>query len=331
MRVLVSGAAGFLGRHVVDRLLMGGHTVRAIVRPESYRPNWKGDVEIFVADLRVHDNLVTAFKDIDATIHLAAATTGDEDVQFASTVVATERFLDAMAQSSTRRLIHVSSFVVYDWSRINWVLDEDSPILTDNFYDMGGYTIAKMWQERVVSRFAKTHAWDLTILRPGFIWGQDHEDIAGMGRRIGRVHVMFGPFTRLPLCHVVNCADCVVSAVEKPSAIGETFNVIDGDDIRVWQYARMYSRRTGRSAIMLPIPYWLGLALAHVGSSTSRVLFGKRGKLPSLLVPRRFQAQFKPLRFSNQKARNVLQWKSIRSFEECSDLSFGQRRQEKYS
>ena len=61
MRVLVSGAGGFLGRHVVDRLLQRGHEVRAIVRPASTEPTWTGKVEIFHADLRVHDALVAAF------------------------------------------------------------------------------------------------------------------------------------------------------------------------------------------------------------------------------------------------------------------------------
>ncbi len=233
MKVLVTGAGGFLGRNVVDQLLERGHRVRAIIRPASPAPNWKSDVEIFRADLRTHDDLLSSFEGIDAVLHLAAATSGSEDVQFASTVVATEKFLGAMAKSSVKRLIHVSSFVVYDWARANGTLDENTPLLS-NPYHMGGYTIAKVWQERVVIRFAQTQSWDLTIARPGFIWGAQHAEIAGMGRHVGRVYFMFGPLTRLPLCHVTNCANCLVSAVDRPTAsIGQTFNVIDGDDIRV--------------------------------------------------------------------------------------------------
>ncbi len=112
MKVLVTGAGGFLGRHVIDCLLERGHGVRAIIRPASAAPKWKGEVEIFRADLRVSDNLASAFEGINAVLHLAAATSGDEDVQFASTVVGTERFLAAMVKSSVKRLIHVSSLVV---------------------------------------------------------------------------------------------------------------------------------------------------------------------------------------------------------------------------
>lgn len=306
MRVLVTGAGGFLGRHVVDQLLERGHSVRAIVRPASTAPDWDGDVEIVRADLRTHD-LVSSFDGVDAVLHLAAATSGSQDVQFASTVIGTERFLGAMAKSGVKRLVHVSSFVVYDWTRAKRTMDENTPLLSDP-YEMGGYTIAKIWQERVVMRLAQTHGWDLTIARPGFIWGAKHADIAGMGRHFGRVYVMFGPFTRLPLCHVTNCANCLIAAVDNPAAIGQTFNVIDDDDIRVWRYLREYTRHLHRGAFLVPLPYVFGYGLAQFARLTSRAVFGDRGKLPSLLTPRRFEAQFKPIRFSNRKLKEILAW-----------------------
>jgi UDP-glucose 4-epimerase len=321
MKMLVSGAGGFLGRSVVDRLLERGHEVRAIVRPSSSKPPWPDTVEVFRADLRVQDGLVSAFDGVDAVLHLAAATSGNEDTQFASTVVATERFLDAMAKSTVKRLIHVSSLVVYDWSKARSCMDEKTP-LENNPYAMGGYTIAKIWQERVVSRFAKKHSWDLTIARPGFIWGAGHAQIAGMGRQFGRIYMLFGPFTRLPLSHVDNCADCLLAAVENPAASGEIFNIIDGDEVRVWQYVREYARRSGQRGFLLPVPYRVGLGLAQLAAFTSRRLFGSKGKLPSLLTPRRFESQFKPMRFSNQKLRAKLKWTPSLSFKQCLDRTF---------
>jgi nucleoside-diphosphate-sugar epimerase len=321
MKVLVSGAGGFLGRHVVDRLLARGHRVRAIVRPGSTEPAWPDTVERFRADLRVHNGLLSAFEDIDAVVHLAAATSGDEDIQFSSSVMATERFLEAMSKSKAKRLIFISSLVVYDWAKARGVLDEQTP-LHGNLYDMGPYTIAKVWQERTVSRFAAANSLELTIMRPGFIWGDNHTELAGMGRRYGQVYLMFGPLTRLPLSHVVNCADCLVAAVENPTSAGETFNVVDGDDIRVWRYVRECIRRSGHRGIMVPLPYRAGLGIAYLALLTSRILFGTRGKLPSILMPRRFESQFKPVRFSNRKLRDVLNWTPPVSFDDCLDLSF---------
>ncbi len=322
MKVLVTGAGGFLGRHVIDCLLERGHGVRAIIRPASAAPKWKGEVEIFRADLRVSDNLASAFEGINAVLHLAAATSGDEDVQFASTVVGTERFLAAMVKSSVKRLIHVSSLVVYDWGHAKGIIDENTPLLS-NPYRMGGYTIAKLWQERVVAKFAQAHSWNLTIMRPGFIWGAQHAEIAGMGRHIGRAYIMFGPLTRLPLCHVANCASCLVAAVENPAAIGRTFNLVDGDDIRVWRYLREYTRRTGQRALLLPVPYIVGYGVANLASVTSHILFRNKGKLPSLLTPRRFESQFKPVRFSNRELKLILAWNPPLNFHQCLRLTYG--------
>lgn len=324
MRVLVSGAGGFLGQAVVDRLLERGHDVRAIIRPASAVPQWNDAVDIFRADLRNADNLLSAFEGMDAVLHLAAATSGDEDVQFSTTVVATERLLDAMTKSSVKRFVHVSSLVVYDWARAKGIMDEDTPLLNSP-YDMGGYTIAKVWQERVVLRFAKTHSWDLTIVRPGFIWGHQHAKIAGMGRQAGRVYLMFGPFARLPLTHVVNCADCLVATVERPTAVGEIFDVIDGDNIRVWRYVHEYAKRTGQRGLLVPVPYRLGLGLANLAAAVSQILFGKKGRLPSLLAPRRFESQFKPIRFSSRKLKETLGWIPPLTFDACLDDTYEKR------
>jgi nucleoside-diphosphate-sugar epimerase len=324
MKVLVSGAGGFLGNYVIRSLLERGHDVRAIVRPASPPPIWADKVELFRADLRVRTDLVSAFEGIDAVIHLAAATSGSEEEQFASSVVATERFLQAMSQSATKRLVHVSSLAIYDWSRTSTILDEHSPILSGSrLYEMGAYTIAKVWQERVVSKFTEVNSWGLTIMRPGFIWGPRHDKLAGMGRRVGRAYLVFGPFMRLPLTHVVNCSDGIVAALENPSAVGREFNVIDDDRVSAWAYAGEYARRSGDSGFRVPIPYFAGLWLARLSSLISKLLFGNKGKLPSLLTPHKYEAQFKPLRFSGKKLFEQLNWRPKLSFEQCLNLTYG--------
>jgi nucleoside-diphosphate-sugar epimerase len=316
MRVLVSGAGGFLGRHVVQCLLERGHQVRAIVRPFSREPSWSKPVDLFRADLRSSPNLVLAFDDIDAVIHLAAAVSGDEDLQFASGVVGTERFLDAMVKTPVKRLVHVSSIVVYDWGSARKSLAEETPLLKEP-YAMGGYTIAKVWQERVILKFSTAHSLQLTIMRPGFVWGSQHAEIGGMGRHFGRAFVMFGPCTRLPLTHVFNCADCIMAALENPAAVGEAFNVVDDDSVRVWRYVREYVKRIPNNFLLVPVPYVVGLGIAKLAAKVSRVLFGAKGKLPSLLTPRRYEQQFKPIRFSNRKLRETLHWKPPLSLDEC--------------
>ena len=320
LKVLVTGASGFLGRHVVAEFLRRGHAVRAMVRPaarvDPAELGWDGDVELTRADLRAARDLPDAFGGVDALVHLAAAVTGGEEVQFAASVIGTEKLLAAMAASSCRRLVLASSFSVYDWSAIRGALTEDSP-LEAHLYDRDGYAVAKFWQEKVARRLSEENGWDLTVLRPGFIWGRGNEYLFGVGQTAGSFEVVIGPTRQMPLTHVENCAYAFVTATEKQEAIGKTFNVVDGHDVSVWRYAGEYHRRFGVRRRRVPVPYWLGMLATRVIQRASKAIFKGKGKLPSLFVPCRFEARFKPLKFSNDKLRNVLGWKPPLNFEQC--------------
>jgi 2-alkyl-3-oxoalkanoate reductase len=331
MKALVTGANGFLGRHVVRALLARGHGVRAVVRPSARMddPGWPASgVDLFPADLRSARNLERAFEGVDVLIHLAAAVTGPEDAQFASTVVGTEKLLGAMAQTGCRRVVLASSFAVYDWSRIQGTLDEDSPVETaPDLYERDGYTIAKAWQERITRRLARQHGWDLTVLRPGFIWGPGREYLAALGQRIGPVHLVIGPFSRMPLTHVENCADLFAVAAVDPRARGRTFNVVDGNGERIWSYLGEHLRRTGQRGIRIPVPYTLAYSLVRAAYAT---VFRRNPRLPHVLVPCRFEARLKPLRFTNERADQVLGWKPPLAYSECVDRTYGSERAEEH-
>lgn len=326
MNALVTGANGFLGRHTVARLLERGHRVRAMVRPASRVEHlgWPEEVEIHRADLRVSADLERAFDSVDVLIHLAACVSGDEDVQFQSSVIGTERLLDAMARSATRRIVFASSIVVYDWSRAAGRVDDSSPTADRGIYERDGYDVAKLWQEKVVRRRAEQHGWELTVLRPGFIWGRSNEYLYGIGRSIGPVHVVVGPLNRLPTTHVENCADCFVACAESPHAAGHTFNVVDGEGEVNWRYMLQWVRHTGSWGLPVPVPYRLGLGFTRLARFTSKLLFRGKGKLPGILVPAQFEAQFKPLRFSDRRLREVVGWTPPLSFEECVRRTYGQ-------
>ena len=311
MKVLITGANGFLGRPVVSEVLRRGHSVRALIRPATKveRLNWPDEVEVFRADLRASRNLPEAFEGVDCLIHLAAGVKGTEDAQFAASVVGTERLLEAMAKSETKRLVLASSFSVYDWSAIKGELTEESPVEpAPDLYERDGYAVAKVWQERVARRMADEHGWSLTVLRPGFIWGRGNEYLAGLGQKLGSAHLVFGPSTRLPLTHVENCAHAFAEAAENPKAIGQTFNVVDDQGPTISEYLWDYLRETGTKGLRVPIPYGLAISGVRLARWTSKTLFRGKGKLPSILVPCRFEARFKPLRFDNRKLREVLGW-----------------------
>ena len=326
MKALVTGANGFLGRHVVAALLARGHRVRALVRPGARLEGlgWPGSVEVARADLRAPGDLSAAFEGVDVLIHLAAAVTGGEDAQLSAAVVGTERLLSAMAATPARRLVFAGSFSVYDWSAAGGVLDEETPIEpAPDLYERDGYAVAKIWQERVARRAAEAHGWGLTILRPGFIWGRGNEHLACLGQAAGPFYLAIGPRTRLPLTHVENCADCFASAAEGPDSGIRTFNVVDSDDVRTWRYLGDYLRGSGRRAVRVPIPYAAARLAVGAASRLSKIIFRGKGKLPSLLVPCRFEARFKPLRYSNRRAREGLGWAPRLDYDACLRRTFG--------
>jgi len=326
VRALVTGANGFLGRHVVAALVARGHQVRALVRPAASVEGleWPSSVEIFRADLRTTSDLERALDGSDVLVHLAAVVTGGEDLQFAGTVIATGRLLDAMARTSCRRMVLASSFAVYDWSASRRTLDERSPIEpVPDLYERDGYTIAKWWQERITRRFAEQHRWDLTVLRPGFIWGRDHGYVAALGQRVGRLHLVIGPLARCPLTHVENCADLFAVAATDPRAVGQTFNVVDGVGERIWPYLGAYLRGVGERGIRIPIPYRLAVVLVRLAYAT---VFARNPKLPNILIPCRFESRLKPLRYTNQRVREVLGWEPPLDLRECLARTYGAAR-----
>ena len=323
MRALVTGANGFLGRHVVAALLARGVEVRALVRPAARLEalGWPPSVEVFRADLRTSRDLGRAFEGVDVLLHLAAVVSGGEDAQFAGTVVGTERLLDAMAPSACHRLVLCSSFSVYNYSSARRTLDENSPLHeASDVYTCDGYTISKWWQERVTRRFVEKHGWDLIVLRPGFIWGRDHSYLAALGQQFGRHHLVIGPLTRIPMTHVENCADVFALAAADPSARGQTLNVIDGPGERIWTYLSDYMRGSGQPGWRVPVPYWFAIWVVRLCFAT---VFRRATKVPSILTPRRLEAMLKPLRFENRKLRETLGWAPPLDYQQCLARTYG--------
>jgi UDP-glucose 4-epimerase len=323
MRALVTGANGFLGRHVVGALVARGIEVRAMVRPAAFLEalDWSSSVEVFRADLRTTHDLGPAFAGVDVLLHLAAAVSGAEEAQFASTVAGTERLLEAMAKSACRRLVLCSSFSVYDYSSTHRILDEGSALhQVPDVYARDGYTISKWWQERVTRRFAEQQGWELTVLRPGFIWGRDHGYLAALGQQIGRHHLVIGPMTRIPMTHVENCADVFARAATDPRARGQILNVVDGPGERIWSYLSDHMRGSGQPGWRLPVPYWLAMVLVRLAFAT---VFRRATKVPSIFIPRRFESRLKPLRFKNRRLRETLGWTPPLDYQQCLARTYG--------
>lgn len=324
----MTGAAGFIGAHVVAALAAGGVEVRTLVRTgAAERPHlWPRDVDTVCHDLLGVGDLAEPLEGVEVVVHLAAKVLGSDEQRLAAAVVGTERLLDAAGAAGVRRVVLASSYAVYDWSRARVRIDESTPLMADGLYERDGYTVAKVWQERVARRAAAERGFELTVLRPGFVWGPGGEWVPGAGQPVGPVLAVVGPRARLPLTYVENCADCFAVAALHPSAAGRTFNVVDGEGVSAWRYMGEYKRGIGRRGPRVPVPYAVANAGVRAIDAVMQRATGGHARLPSIAVPCRFEARFKPLGHGAEEVGRVLGWSPPVPLAEALERTYGGRR-----
>lgn len=315
MKILITGAGGFLGKSVLAAAVARGHQVRAMIRPASGVPDqaWlESDlIEIVRGDLRARGTFDEIVQGVDAVIHLAAAKAGDLYEQFAGTVLATENLLEAMRHSDVRQMVLTSSFSVYEYLKKRaWsVLDEESA-LAQLPQTRDEYCQTKLEQERIVREYFAERGGRCVILRPGVIFGRDNLWTARLGMQCGsRWWLRTGTFARLPLTYVENCAEAIVLAAEyQESESVLTLNVVDGECPNQRTYMREIRNQSAPSARIVPLPWTLMRLLARCADLTNLVFFKGTAKVPGLFVPSRLHARCKPLRYSNEKISRILKW-----------------------
>lgn len=318
MKVLVTGAGGFLGRRVVAALVERGHEVRALVR----RPVdgiFDPATEVVTGDLRRAGDVPALLEGVHTVVHLAAVVVGGATAQFHGTVTATENLLAGMAQAEVERLVLCSSFSVYDWSEVQGRLTEDSPLEAD-LATRDGYATAKLWQERICRRAADGAPWSLTVLRPGFIWGAGGgEWVWGVGVETAGQVLVVGSRKPLPLTHVDNCADAFATVVGNPLTEHGTYNVVDDYRVTPVQYARAYADWHGGKVVV--VPHRLLRTTGVLASGMLRALSGRPARLPALFDPHLFDARFKPLDYPPSRLTTV-GWQPPYDWDDCVARTF---------
>jgi len=335
MKLLITGASGFLGQYVVAEALRRGHQVRAGVRSAGRSPHslpWQNhpSLEVAQVDLLQRESLPHAVQGVDAVIHLAATMRGDFQAQYAGTVTATENLLSAMQDAGVSRLIAISSFSVFDYLNLpdGATIQEDSP-LEQNPAQRDAYTQTKLIQEATVRRFGHSgqagqagQAGQVTILRPGMIYGRDHLWNAHLGLKVGdRLWIQIGANAQIPLTYVENCAAAIVLAAEQEEAIGQTINLVDSQLPTQSAFIQALAQQSMPAPRVIPVNWGLLLGLAQPLGQINHLLFQGKLKIPGLFVPARLHARFKPLRYSNTYAQQVLHWKPQYDFAAAIDRS----------
>ncbi len=310
MRVLVTGATGFLGAAVVQAALADGHEVVAMHRPATLRSQMLSAERLtwLSVDLRQPSDLGESLTRVEAVIHCASATFGDLPTQLAGTVLATENLL-ASLPANLQRFVHVSSFSVYDFDRpFRGVLSEDTGLeLHPERRD--AYTQTKLIQERLVRDFAADQQIPLVVARPGAIYGRGKTWGFGSSLNFGPFDFVFAPFAKMQLIHVENCARALVAALTAPVVDVLVVNLVDAEQPSHWQFHQLARQAGAPTGKAVPVPYVLVRGLGAAAKLASWLFFKGRARLPELLDPPRQRVRWRPLRYGTDRAQTALEFR----------------------
>jgi UDP-glucose 4-epimerase len=170
MKILVTGGAGFIGSHLVDRLIKEGFSVRVIDNLSSGRlenlAQYRGDprVEVVMGDLKKMEDALKAVDGVDVVFHFAAnpevrVSTTNPEIHFNENVVATFNLLEAMRRRDVKELVFASSSSVYGEPE-QIPVSEDAPIRPVSVYGA-----SKAACENLIHAYVKLYGIKAVILR----------------------------------------------------------------------------------------------------------------------------------------------------------------------
>jgi nucleoside-diphosphate-sugar epimerase len=322
MRVLVTGAAGLLGRSVVERLLArGSDDIRCLVRQHSDHSVLQdlaqrypqARIECMGGNLTAPDDARRAVEGIDLIYHLASGMRGLPATLFLNTVVASQRLLDAIRGTDTRVVLvsSVGVYGAYDLQPGGKVAESAS--LDPHPHKRSAYFHAKIWQEKLFRQEAEKSHRELVVLRPGVLYGSGQPGIPGrVGPVVGSVLLQFGGNrSLLPLSHVKNCAEAVILAGGKSEASGQAYNVVDDNLPTVRRYVSEYRQHVKKlHTVQFPVP--AGLLLSRLAEGYRQK---SHGQIPAILTEYESRVLWGGFRFDNQKIKD-LGWTQLVSTEE---------------
>jgi nucleoside-diphosphate-sugar epimerase len=317
--VLITGAAGFIGSHVVKDLLERGfRNLICFARPTSKFARMDAlirnlppgaHVKVLKGNLLSRQDCEAATNHVTVIYHLAAGT-GEKSFPdaYMNSVVATRNLLEAsLKHARLRRFVLVSSFSVYtncDKSQ-GQLLTESCP--TEEYPHLRGeaYCFGKVKQERIVSEYGETFGIPYVLVRPGSVYGDGTPVIPG---RIGIATFGFflhlGGSNTIPFTYVENCADAIVLAGLVKGVDGEIFNVVDDDLPYSELFLRLYKKNV-KSFKSLYLPHVVSYLLCYFWEKYSE---WSKGQLPPAFNRKRWHAYWKKTLYSNEKLKKRLGW-----------------------
>ncbi len=316
-RVFVTGGSGFLGGLVVRELVARGQRVRCLVRSEGAATRLLAPVTPLEANANAIEFVFGSLSHeavdrewlsgCDRLVHAAGALQGAPSTLVRQNVAATRTLAQAAVECGLSRFVLVSSLTVYAAHALEpkAVLDERCPIEPAP-ERRGPYVYSKVAQEEVC-RDVCGQSLPVVIIRPGYIFGPGRSCLSDrVGPRLGHLLALVDGDRQLPYTFVANCGSAVaLAAIADDGCVdGEAFNVVDDELPTARQMVDAY-RQGGGVLRVVPFPRWATTPVSRAyGWCHSR----SDDLLPRSLVPYVVDALYKPLRFSNARAKARLNW-----------------------
>ncbi|HEX9038469.1 MAG TPA: NAD-dependent epimerase/dehydratase family protein [Ktedonobacterales bacterium] len=301
--ILVTGAGGLLGGHVVDALVAHGDLVRAMLMPgeDPSRLRAQG-VNVCYGDLRDISSLTEATRGATLVFNCAAKTGpwGPQDVYEAINVRGVEALARAAMAAGASRVVHVSSIVVHG-NEPRGVVDETTPY----HHEPNPYTHTKIAGERALWRLIEAEGAPVTIVRPGLIYGPRDANSFGRFAALiarGKMPVMGSGDNAVPLIYVSDVAQGMLLAGAAPGAQGRAYLLVNDEPVTQNGYLSAIADALGVAPPRTRIPYRLALAAATAAELVSRAARLERAPLTRFGV----QAMGAEGRFSGERARREL-------------------------
>ena len=266
-RILVTGATGFLGRVLLQRLRQRGEPVRVLVRRPSESLAQDPLIQQVCGDLGDPAAVERAVRGVEVVYHVGAAMGGGKADFERGTVWGTRNIVAACLRHSVKKLVYVSSLTVLDHAghRAGEPVTESSP-LEPRAEARGFYTQSKLEAEKIVLDAARRQDLPAVILRPGQIFGAGAEKVAPSGTIAiaGRWVVIGSGKLPLPLVYVEDVVDALLLAEKRNDPAGSVFHLVDPAVVTQNEYLELCRKVPGNALRIWRLPRWLLLG-ASVG------------------------------------------------------------------
>lgn len=307
---LITGATGFIGGHLVKRLVRDGQPTRCLVRASSDTSLLEQlDVEIVVGDLGSTGSLERAAAGCRSVFHCGAMVsdwaTAKEIAQV--NVQGTRNLLGAAVACGVERLVHFSTTDVYGYPNHPGI---DEAYRATKFRNW--YAQTKLAAETEVGRAQVAHSLETVVLRPATVYGPGSTEVVGeIARAIrnGSMLLIDGGRAVAGLCYVENLIDAAVLAQVHPAASGHAFNVSDGLEVTWKEFTGDLADGLGCAPPRWSLPYPVAVGVAFPLERGYRLLRSATGlRTRPLLSRQAVQVMGTNQDFSTQKARDLLGW-----------------------